>query len=197
MARPRSISKEDSLERALILFWERGYDRTSIADLSQAIGVGPSSIYNTFGSKEDLFREAIERYVATYAAPALQMIAVDRGEGPVEFVRRLMRELIKLYTTKGQPSGCAIFQAGGAGTPESSSACAMTHGVKGSLVSALRQRFSAYAKAGEKLSSPPGTLALFIVGSLRGISQLASDGTKRADLFKIADHAARSCQLEG
>ena len=196
MARPRSISKEASLERALLLFWERGYDRTSIADLSQAIGVGPSSIYNTFGSKEGLFRQAIGRYVATYADPALQIIGTDKGEGPVQFVRGLMRELIKLYTTKGQPSGCAIFQAGGAGIPESSSSCAMTNEVKSSLVSALRKRFEAYSKAGEKLSSPPKTLALFIVGSLRGISQLACDGIKRAELNKLAEHTARNCILE-
>ena len=196
MARPRSISTEDSLERALLLFWERGYDRTSIADLSKAIGVGPSSIYNTFGSKEDLFRQAIGRYVATYADPALQIVRTDKGEGPGEFVRRLMRELIKLYTTKGQPSGCAIFQAGGSGVPESSSACAMTTEVKGSLVNALRKRFEAYSKAGAKLSSTPKTLAQFIVSSLRGISQLACDGTSRADLMKVAEHAARSCVLE-
>ena len=196
MARPRSISKEDSLERALLLFWEHGYDRTSIADLSEAIGVGPSSIYNTFGSKEGLFREAIDSYVATYAAPALQTIGTDEGDGPVEFVRRLMREVIKLNTTKGQPFGCAIFQAGGAGAPESSSSCAVTNEVKGRIVSALRKRFEAYSKAGEKLSSSPKTLAQFIVGSIRGISQLACDGTSRADLVKVAEHVARSCAVE-
>ena len=193
MARPRSISKEDTLERALLLFWKRGYERTSIADLSEAIGVGPSSIYNTFGSKEGLFREAIGRYVATYADPALQLVGNDAGEGVVEFVRGLMRELVKLYTTKGQPPGCAIFQAGGAGTPGESSACATTNEVKGSLQRSLRKRFDAYSKAGDNLSATPRTLSLFVVSSLRGISQLACDGAGRADLMKIADHAARSC----
>jgi AcrR family transcriptional regulator len=196
MARPRSISKEDSLERALLLFWEHGYDRTSIADLSQAIGVGPSSIYNTFGSKEDLFRQAIDRYVDTYAAPALQTMSTDQGDNPLDFVRRLMREVIKLNTTKGQPSGCAIFQSGGAGAPESSTSCAMTNEVKGRIVSTLRKRFEAYSKAGEKLSSSPKTLAQFVVASIRGISQLASDGASRADLVKVAEHVARSCAAE-
>jgi AcrR family transcriptional regulator len=196
MSRPRTISKTDSLDRALLLFWERGYDRTSIADLSNAIGVGPSSIYNTFGSKEDLFREAIDRYVATYASPALQLLGKDSGGGPYEFVRGFMRELVKLYTTADKPSGCAIFQAGGAGAPDTSSACAMTNGVKGTLQGALRKRFTAYAKAGEPLAAPPKILALFVLGGLRGISQLASDGASRADLMKLADHTARSCVLE-
>ena len=197
MARPRSISREDSLERALLLFWERGYDRTSIADLSQAIGVGPSSIYNSFGSKEDLFRQALDRYVDTYAAPALKTIETDEGEGPVDFVSRLMREVIKLNTTRGRPFGCAIFQTGGPGAPESSTSCAITNEVKGRIVSALRKRFEAYSKAGEELSSSPKTLAQFIACTLRGIAQLAADGTSRADLVKVADHAARSCAMRG
>lgn len=192
MSRPRSISKDESLERALLLFWERGYDRTSIADLSKAIGVGPSSIYNSFGSKEELFNEAIGRYVATYADPALQLLGDDAGEGPVPFVRDFMRELVKLYTTKDQPAGCLIFQAGGAGAPHASSACAATNEVKGTLQSALRKRFDAYAKAGEPLAAPPKVLALFVLGALRGISQLASDGASRADLMKVAEHTAVS-----
>tara|TARA_R110002126_G_scaffold1402_4_gene7957 strand:- start:331 stop:924 length:594 start_codon:yes stop_codon:yes gene_type:complete len=197
MARPRSISKQDSLERALLLFWEHGYDRTSIADLSEAIGVGPSSIYNSFGSKEDLFREAIGHYTTTYCAPALRTIATDEGEPPIDFVRRLMREAIKLYTTKGQPSGCAIFQAGGAGSPEHSISCATTNEVKARMVTAIRKRFETYSKSGAELSASPKTLALFVVGSLRGISQLACDGTSRAELVKVAEHAARSCAAEG
>lgn len=192
MSRPRSISKDESLERALLLFWERGYDRTSIADLSKAIGVGPSSIYNSFGSKEELFNEAIGRYVATHAGPALQLLNEHAGEGPVPFVRSFMRELVKLYTTKDQPVGCLIFQAGGAGTPHASSACAATNEVKGTLQSALRKRFDAYAKAGEPLASPPKVLALFVLGAMRGISQLASDGVSRADLMKVAEHTAAS-----
>ncbi|MFT7663709.1 MAG: AcrR family transcriptional regulator [Planctomycetota bacterium] len=193
MSRPRTISKEDSLERALLLFWERGYDRTSIADLSAAIGVGPSSIYNTFGSKEDLFREAIGRYVGTYADTAMQLVGTDNGEGAFEFVRGFMRELVKLYTTKGQPTGCAIFQAGGAGVPTDSSACAITNEVKGSLQGLLRKRFEAYAKAGEELTASPKTLALFVVSTMRGISQLACDGATRAELMKVAEHASQSC----
>ena len=193
MARPRSVTKEDSLERALLLFWEHGYDRTSIADLSAAIGVGPSSIYNTFGSKEALFEEAIGRYVGTYADPALTYIGTDNGEGVVEFVRGLMQILVRLYTDKKLPSGCAVFQSGGAGMPSNSTACAVTNGIKGVLVKAIRGRLEARVESGEQLASTPKTLALFIVTTLRGISQLASDGTSRADLMKVGEHAALSC----
>lgn len=192
MARPRSISKDETLERALLLFWERGYDRTSIADLSEAIGVGPSSLYNTFGSKEGLFQAALDRYVATYADPALQFIGADHGERASEFTRGLLRNLVTLYTTKGQPAGCAIFQSGGAGRPDESSACAMTAKVKSTLTMAIRRRLEGCVRGGDELAASPRTLALFIVGTLRGLSQLACDGVSRADLMRVADQAARS-----
>ena len=194
MARPRSISKDDILERALLLFWERGYDRTSIADLSEAIGVGPSSLYNSFGSKEGLFQEALARYVATYADPALQIIGTDNGERAEVFVQKLLRKLGTLYTTKGQPAGCLIFQSGGAGLPEESKACALTAEVKGTLTVAIRKRLETCAKTGSELAASPRTLALFVVGTLRGLSQLACDGVSRADLMMVADHAARSVE---
>ncbi len=68
MPRPRTVPEEQAIQRALFLFWEKGYDRTSMSDLSRAIGVGPSSIYNAFGSKVELFRRAITHYVETHAA---------------------------------------------------------------------------------------------------------------------------------
>ncbi|MDA0203924.1 MAG: TetR/AcrR family transcriptional regulator [Acidobacteria bacterium] len=197
MSRPRSIPEDVAVERALLLFWEHGYDRTSIADLSEAIGLGPSSIYNAFGSKEDLFRRAIGRYVETYAGATMKKLASDDGEEAVEFVRKLMRGLVKLYTTKGLPTGCAIFQSGGSGAPSDSQACAITQQINGGLEQALRQRFRAFADRGEELTASPRTLAQFIVGVLRGVSQLASDGASRADLMKVVDHAAKSCVVGG
>lgn len=193
MPRPRSIPEDVAVERALLLFWEHGYDRTSIADLSEAIGLGPSSIYNAFGSKEELFRKAIGRYVGTYAAPTMQLLASDGDEYAVAFIRKLMRGLTKLYTTEGLPSGCAIFQSGGSGSPSDSHACAITQEINGGLENALRGHFRAFGERGEELSATPRTLAQFVVATLRGISQLASDGASRAELMKVADHAAKSC----
>lgn len=197
MARPRSISEEDTLERALRLFWEHGYDRTSIADLSEAIGVGPSSLYNTFGSKEQLYQRAIERYMQTYGSFAGALLAGEQQESAVEFTRVLLRGAVKLYTTEGQPCGCAMFQSSGAGSPRDSVAAAYTQGIKLELQQGLQARFEGFARGGEELSAGPRVLANFVLGSMRGISQLASDGTSRSELYKVAELAARSVALPG
>src|SRR5690606_11959545 len=62
--RPRSMDKAAALDIATRLFWERGYEGTSISDLTSAMGINPPSLYSTFGSKDALFREALTHYAA-------------------------------------------------------------------------------------------------------------------------------------
>ncbi|MEM7307929.1 MAG: TetR/AcrR family transcriptional regulator [Planctomycetota bacterium] len=193
MPRPRSLPEDEALEVSLRVFWSRGYDRTSIADLSAALGLGPSSIYNAFGSKEELFRRAIDRYVRTYVAPSLKLVAQPSELGVVELMRKLMRSLVRVYTAEDCPPGCAIFQGGSAAAPADSVAAAITQEPKAALLLSLRRRFTEYAQAGAPLASPPRTLALVVLGTLSGISQLACDGVPRAELLQVADHVARGC----
>src|SRR5271168_1293989 len=72
--RPISFDKDAALEDAMLLFWERGFEGTSMADLSQGMGLNPSSIYAAFGDKQALFSLAVKRYMesrAQYATDAL------------------------------------------------------------------------------------------------------------------------------
>ncbi len=64
--RPRAFDREAALETATRLFWERGYEATSISDLTAALGIGSPSLYAAFGSKEALYAEAVEHYRARY-----------------------------------------------------------------------------------------------------------------------------------
>lgn len=194
MPRPRSISEEETLERALQAFWARGFDRTSIADLSAAIGIGPSSIYNAYQSKDNLYRLAMGHYLATYTSFVDEFLALDSQLRVEELVLGLLRSAVKLYTTKGQPKGCAMFQSGGTGAPSESEACAITHAIKESLIGSLQRRLDDCSKAGEELACPPRILALSIIGTMRGLSQMAADGVSRTELYKVAEHAARSCK---
>ena len=193
MPRPRSQSDAETLERALLVFWERGYDRTSITDLSSAIGLGPSSIYNAFKNKENLYRLALDHYMGTYVSFAGPLLDPSADDNAAEFTKALMTGAVKLYTTKGQPKGCAMLQSGGASGPNISEACAITHGMKIGLQGALKARFETCATNGDTLAASPRILALIIIATMRGLSQLATDGTSRADLMKIVEHTAKNC----
>ena len=193
MPRPRSIPEEESLERALHLFWDKGFDRTSITDLSEALGVGPSSIYNAFGSKESLYQRAIGHYMETHAR-FVSTIFEEAATTPTEVgVSKLLRALAKMYSAKETPQGCALLQSGGTGTPQNSEACAFTCGVKSKIEGAIFELFEIRLKAGDELAASPRILSKFIIGTMGGLSQLASDGTSAKDLLEVADHAAQSC----
>src|SRR4029077_21004340 len=62
MGRPRAFDRDKALDQALHVFWEKGYEGTSIADLTGAMGINPPSLYAAFGNKEELFRAALDRY---------------------------------------------------------------------------------------------------------------------------------------
>ena len=193
MSRPRSIPEKEAIDRSLRLFWEKGYNRTSIADLGEAIGVGPSSIYNAFGSKHELFEKAITQYMSTHAEFVGELFANSEKMSTTEFLKELLSSLVVLYTDKSTPPGCAMMQAGGSGVASDSQACAVTLTMKLSLESALHDFFKDKHAKGEELNAKPKILAKFIVGTIRGLSQLACDGCSRKDLLAVADHAAKNC----
>lgn len=105
--RPKLFDNDEILEKALKVFWERGYEGASMAELTSELGVNKPSLYAAFGNKEDLFRQALSKYVA----------------GPVAFVRMVMKEptarkvaekfllsSAEFLTNAQHPRGCMIVQ---------------------------------------------------------------------------------------
>ena len=78
MARPREFCQEEALDQAMLVFWAKGYEATSLTELTRAMGISKSSFYDTFGSKHDLFLAAIERYSAEATE---RMVADLEGDG--------------------------------------------------------------------------------------------------------------------
>lgn len=210
MGRPRKLSDDDAIARALDVFWRKGYDRTSIADLSEALGVGPSSLYNAFGSKERLFRRAIERYVQRYHGFIDEAIEADLDVEPA--ARRLLREACGAYVSEDGPLGCAVLQnssvgaasGGGPGAAvvadsstgpgKPTEAAAITLEVKAQLTERFEAMLERAAEIhGTPLAASPRTLAQYLVATLRGLSQLAIDGASREELLRVGDVAARAC----
>lgn len=102
MARSKQFDPAEALERAMVLFWERGYRNTTMDELVKATGVVRASLYSTFGNKQKLFGRALDRYGALRAA------AVDRQSAPVEMLREYLEAA--LAEARGvYPAGCLLF----------------------------------------------------------------------------------------
>lgn len=91
MPRTAVHSRDESLEKALHLFWRQGFGATSLKDIERVLDMRPGSIYATFGSKEDLFREALDRYAARAMAELERVMAAEQSPlgGLVAYVRML------------------------------------------------------------------------------------------------------------
>ena len=106
--RPREFDRDQALLRARDAFWRRGYEGTSMADLVEALGIASARIYAAFGSKEELFREAIAHYEAREGGFADRALMELTARGAIE---RLLRDAIETYTKPGNPQGCMVVSS--------------------------------------------------------------------------------------
>lgn len=89
MGRPRSFDPDEALERAMQLFWAKGYEATTIADLEAAMGINRFSLYHTFGDKRRLYLAALDRYCGGFGSRLFDDL--EHGEEGLEAIRGVFR----------------------------------------------------------------------------------------------------------
>ena len=108
MGRPRTFDRDSAVTQAMHLFWEHGFDATSLAQLKEGLGGGISapSFYTAFGSKEALFQESVARYLATHG----QVTAClhDPALPPREAIETALRRSAAMQCQPGHPRGCMV-----------------------------------------------------------------------------------------
>lgn len=189
IGRPRGFDADAALERAMVVFWEQGYEGASLADLTSAMGITKTSMYAAFGNKEDLFRKALERYEegpAAYVARALQQPTAR------EVATAFLDGSVAASTRPDCPSGCLGVQgslaAGEAGRTARDTLAAWRD--KGHMY--LRDRFRRARDEGDlPPEADPGLLARFLMTVANGIAVQAAGGTGRDELQQVADAALR------
>ena len=113
MARPREFDEDEALDRALEVFWARGYDATSIEDLVTETGLGRASLYGAFGDKAGLFRRVMDRYLARDHE---QVVAATRGLTGEAAVRAFFSQRIAKFCPKEGSRGCFLQVSGASGS---------------------------------------------------------------------------------
>ncbi|MFD0258221.1 TetR/AcrR family transcriptional regulator [Kitasatospora indigofera] len=181
--RPRSFDRDAALAKAVDLFWEHGYEATSVADLTAAMGIRPPSLYAAFGDKRTLFREAVASYRQTYGS--LLPRALDKGPTVRAGVARMLRTAAAEYTDAAHPWGCLLISATvNCTSPEVEQDL---REIRNANVRTLESRIRADVAAGhERPESDAATLAMFTATVLQGMSQRARDGAGRAELEQVA-----------
>jgi AcrR family transcriptional regulator len=190
MGRPREFDPEQALDIALQVFWRRGYEGASMADLTEAMGITKPSLYAAFGNKEELFRKALDRYVDGPGGYVQVALAKPTAR---EVVAHLLFEAADAVTDPDHPPGCLAVQGAlscGEAT-ESIKQELMTRRANGEQN--LRQRFErAVAEGDLPKQADAADLARYISAILQGMAVQAAGGASREQLRKIAHMTLRT-----
>jgi len=187
MGRPRSFDRDTAVEEALHLFWEQGYESTSLTQLKAAIGGGITapSFYAAFGSKEALFKECMERYLATFAK--VTHCLWDASLAPREAVELALRRSAKMQCERGHPKGCMVaLGVMSAPSPELSALTAPLTRSRAHTRAGIRACVDRAIASGDlKPGTDAASLAFVFDSFLLGLTTLARDGLG----FKAMDAA--------
>ena len=190
LGRPRTFDVDDALDRAMRVFWEQGFEGSSLTDLTEAMGITRTSMYAAFGNKEELFRRALQRYTegpASYGLRALQLPTAR------EVAAAFLTGSVEATTNPDCPAGCLGVQgslAAGAPAAEIRDTLAAWRRLP---VPYLRERFQQAIDDGDlPPDSDPDLLARYVLTVSNGIAVQAATGVSSAELQQVADAALRN-----
>jgi AcrR family transcriptional regulator len=184
--RPRSFDRERALERAMQVFWRRGYESTSVSDLTRAMRINPPSLYAAFGDKERLYLEAISRYESDRHDALVQTL--EQAPSARAAIERLLLSAAR-DLTDGECRGCMLSNAQ-PGEAHLQSALAERRAVPQRALEARFERAVRERELGR--AADTAALASFYTAVMQGMALQARDGAPRGSLVATAKAAMRA-----
>lgn len=182
--RPRTFDRDSALRTAMYLFWEHGYEGVSISELTAAMGIGTRSLYTAFGSKEELFREA----VALYGSETPR--AMDRQRTARAAIEVMLRERVEANLDPRTPLGCMVVLAATNTSPENEHVRTLLAEMRRRDHAAVRARLQQGVADGDvPAAADIDAVASFYLTVLHGLAIRTRDGCARSDAQGVVDRA--------
>lgn len=185
--RPKMFDREVALDKAMTLFWQHGYEATSLADLVEATGAKAPTLYAEFVNKEGLFRAVLDRYIERFAAcHEAQLFCEEKSVE--QALRDYFFAVATCYTSKDTPAGCFMINTSSAlaaSSKEIAETIKSRHAMQEkTLCDFLTQR---QARGEIPADKPVGQLAEFLSCILQGMSVSAREGASYEKLLQITE----------
>jgi AcrR family transcriptional regulator len=187
--RPASFDRAEALHRALELFWAHGYEGATLEDLQAAMGgISPPSFYHAFGSKEALFKEVADLYMATVCIPPVR--ALEEAKTAREGIEAMLRRAVESFSQPGMPQGCLLLFGATKCAPANQGPQAYLQTARQRAPDGIARRLRRAVAEGDV--SPDANLrgiVEFYTTVAHGLAVRAGDGATRGDLMAAVDGA--------
>ena len=183
--RPRSFDRDQALDAAVLVFWDKGYDGSSIEDLTRAMGINRPSLYASFGNKRDLFMQVIDRYAATHGNRAFSAFRLEPDSRKA--VERFFEASIDCALAEGTPRGCLINTVATDAAQNDAELRDKLADMFTRTDAAIARRLTANHDADASPIHDPEGLARMAHSVTQSIMTRARAGASRAELSHIAD----------
>ena len=194
MGRPREFDAETALDQAMEVFWRHGYEGATIAQLTEAMGINPPSLYACFGNKEGLLKAALDRYTKLRGVWMDEVVAAPTARDVAE---RMLMGIADKQTDPANPPGCLLVQGGIACGSGSENVPFELAARRAQNEDQLRDRFvRAKAEGDLKPTSDPAALARYVSAVSVGMGVMASSGSDREALQQVASVAVQAVEAQ-
>jgi AcrR family transcriptional regulator len=191
--RPREFDTELALDRAMELFWRKGYEGTSLSDLTETLGVTRPSLYAAFGNKEALFRTVLARYEANVGVYRVKALNAPTAQA---VARELLEGAANVFGDKNSPAGCLGVQGALACGDDADPIRRELIEHRTAAERAIMQRLKrAKAEGDLPADSVPASLARYLSAVLYGMAVLAAGGASRKELLQVSETALQAWPL--
>jgi AcrR family transcriptional regulator len=183
--RPRTFDPDTALRQALGLFWERGYEGTSLNDLAEVMGIASASIYACFGNKENLFRQVMALYGTTSGAPPRRALRDEPTARAA--VHAMLRATADQITGADTPHYCMLVLAAPTGAVENHTVREFLADRRRDMHATIKDRIARGVADGEFPPPPAGLdgIARYYTTVVEGLSIQARDGATRRELETV------------
>ncbi|TKI08856.1 TetR/AcrR family transcriptional regulator [Martelella alba] len=186
MGRPREFDRDKAVDKAMNLFWQKGFESASLADLRQTLQLSSASFYAAFGSKQALYKECLERY--TQSCGEVASVLNNESLSPKVAMQTMLHKTIAMQTSPQSPAGCMAVLSGLNCDDENKEIELLAQTVRQQTRDAVRRCVVRGIEQGEfSQSVNPDEFTLLLDCFIKGIAIEARDGVTEATLCAAAD----------
>jgi AcrR family transcriptional regulator len=186
--RPREFDREQGLQKAMQLFWSLGYDSTSMADLRAGLGITQASLYAAFGSKEQLFREAVDLYRRTTGFSTTR--ALESGATAREAIHGMLQAAVDAFSAPDAPGGCLLILGATNCALENKAVQNHLLLIRQQISRAISERLMKGQRDGDvPTTAPTSAITAYYSTVLYGLALQSRDGASRKTLTQVVAFA--------